>query len=201
MAYFPFFVEMKGMRGLIAGGGTVALRKAEKLLPYGPVLTVTAPEICPELQAMPELRLRFEAAKPEMADDYDFVIAATDDPSLNHALSARCAERRIPVNVVDDRDYCSFLFPALIREGPLSVGISTAGASPAAAVWLRRQVEALLPEQIGQILFWLGEMRPVVCPLRPDEPERAEIYAELFRAALAKGAPLDEVETQKILQG
>ena len=45
MAYFPFFVDLTGQRGLIAGGGTVALRKAEKLIPYGPALTVAAPDL------------------------------------------------------------------------------------------------------------------------------------------------------------
>lgn len=199
MAYFPFFVEMKDMRGLIAGGGTVALRKAEKLLPYGPKLTVTAPDICSGLRALSRLELKFETAVPEMADDFDFVIAATDDPALNHALAERCTERKIPVNVVDDKAYCSFLFPSLIQAGPLSVGISTAGASPTAAVWLRRKVEALLPEQMGQILLWLEQLRPVVYPLLPDEPGRARLYAALFQAALDKGAPLDEAETKNIL--
>ena len=53
MAYFPFFVDLEGQRGLIVGGGTVALRKAEKLLPYGPALTVVAPEPVSELAALP----------------------------------------------------------------------------------------------------------------------------------------------------
>ncbi len=57
MAYFPFFVELSGKKGLIVGGGTVALRKAEKLLPYGPELTLAAPRLLPGLEALPGLTL------------------------------------------------------------------------------------------------------------------------------------------------
>lgn len=120
MAYFPFFVEMNGQRGLVAGGGTVALRKVEKLLPYGTQLTIAAPEISPALQALAaenDLPVWQKKAAPEMVDGFDFVIAATDDPETNHALAARCREQKIPVNVVDDKDYCNFLFPSLVQSG------------------------------------------------------------------------------------
>ena len=63
MAYFPFFVDLEGKRGLVVGGGTVALRKVEKLLPYGPRLTVVALEFRPEfreLQGVELLRRPFE---------------------------------------------------------------------------------------------------------------------------------------------
>lgn len=130
-----------------------------------------------------------------MVDGFDFVIAATDDPETNHALAARCREQKIPVNVVDDKDYCSFLFPSLIQSGPLSVGISTGGASPTAAVWLRKQIEALLPDT----LRWMEQLRPLMFQTLSDEPSRAKAYAALLDAALKKGGPLDDAETQQII--
>ena len=116
MAYFPFFVDLEGQRGLIVGGGTVALRKAEKLLPYGPALTVVAPEPVSELAALP-VELTRREFQPEDLDRADFVIAATDNEEENHRISALCQGRKIPVNVVDDKEACSFLFPALCGEG------------------------------------------------------------------------------------
>lgn len=202
MAYFPFFVEMEGQRGLVAGGGTVALRKVEKLLPYGAQLTLVAPKLCRELQKLANqntIQAQLEVVRPEMADDYDFVIAATDQPEVNHALAARCREQKIPVNVVDDKEYCSFLFPSLVQSGPLSVGISTGGASPTAAVWLRKRIERLLPECLPEILHWLEELRPTMFRLLPNEPRRAKAYAALFEEALQKGRPLDDAETILIL--
>ena len=115
----------------------MALRKVEKLLPYGPRLTVVSPALLPELEAIPGLTLLRRAFSPQDLDEVFFVVAATDDQNLNREISALCRERRIPVNVVDDREACSFLFPALVRHGDLSVGISTGGASPTAAIWLK----------------------------------------------------------------
>ena len=197
MAYFPFFVEMEGQHGLVAGGGTVALRKVEKLLPYGAQLTIVAPKVCKELQKLAgqgALQIRQETVRPEMVDDYDFVVAATDDPEINHTLAARCREQKVPVNVVDDKEYCSFLFPSLVQSGALSVGISTGGASPTAAVWLRKQIEQLLPDSLPEILLWLEQLRPTMFRILPTESRRAKAYATLLESALKKGRPLNDTE-------
>lgn len=171
MAYFPFFVDLSGQRGLIVGGGTVALRKAEKLLPYGPELTVVAPEPIPDLTALPVTleRRRFRETDLEGAG---FVIAATDDREENHRISVLCRGQNIPVNAVDDREACSFLFPALVRRGNLSVGISTGGSSPTAAVWLKEQIEGILPEHTEEILTWLEGQRPILKERLPHQRER-----------------------------
>ena len=198
MAYFPFFVDLEGQRGLIVGGGTVALRKAEKLLPYGPALTVVAPEPVSELAALP-VELTRREFQPEDLDRADFVIAATDNEEENHRISALCQGRKIPVNVVDDKEACSFLFPALVRRGNLSVGVSTEGSSPTAAIWLKEQIEGLLPEQTEEILTWLEAQRPLLKERLPDQRARAARFARLFAACLALGRPLTEQEREREL--
>lgn len=198
MAYFPFFVDLEGQRGLIVGGGTVALRKAEKLLPYGPALTVVAPEPVSELAALPVTLVRRSFQETDL-DSADFVITATDDENENHRISALCRGRNIPVNVVDDKAACSFLFPALVRRGSLSVGVSTGGSSPTAAIWLKKQIEAILPEQTEEILTWLEEQRPILKERLPDQRARAACFARLFAACLALGRPLTEQEREREL--
>ena len=197
MAYFPFFVDLEGQRGLIVGGGTVALRKAEKLLPYGPALTVVAPEPVSELAALP-VELTRREFQPEDLDRADFVIAATDNEEENHRISALCQERKIPVNVVDDKAACSFLFPALVRRGNLSVGVSTGGSSPTAAIWLKEQIVGLLPEQTEEILTWLEVQRPLLKERLPDQRARAACFARLFAACLERGRPLTEEERDNV---
>ena len=197
MAYFPFFVDLAGQRGLIVGGGTVALRKVEKLLPYGPGLTVVAPEPVSELAALPVELTRRPFQETDL-DRADFVIAATDDEQENHRISALCQERRLPVNVVDDKGACSFLFPALVRRGSLSVGVSTGGSSPTAAIWLKKQIEAILPEQTEEILTWLEEQRPILKERLPDQRARAACFARLFAACLELGRPLTEEERDHV---
>ena len=200
MGYFPFFVELAGQPGLIVGGGTVALRKVEKLLPYGPRLTVVSPALLPELEAIPGLTLLRRTFSPQDLEEVFFVVAATDDQNLNREISALCRERRIPVNVVDDREACSFLFPALVRHGDLSVGISTGGASPTAAIWLKEQVERLLPERFDEILEWLEGQRSGLKEACPLERQRSRIFAQLFAACLDQGGPLTDEQMRNILQ-
>lgn len=200
MAYFPFFVELDGLEGLIVGGSTVAQRKIEKLLPYGPRLTVCAPDISPAIRAIPGLSLVERAFTPELLEGRAFVIAATDDPELNHHISRLCRERRVPVNVVDDRDYCSFLFPALVKRGSLSVGISTGGASPTGAIYLKKQIDAMIPERFGELLDWLDSTRGWAKEVLPGEAARSRFFAALFAAGMERGGPLGREETEAILK-
>ena len=200
MGYFPFFIQLQDAPGLIVGGGTVALRKAEKLLPYGPSLTVVAPEIGPELAALPGLALEYRPFRPEDVEGMAFVIAAAGDRELNHRVARLCREKGVPVNVVDDREACSFLFPALVKRGELSVGISTGGSSPTAAVWLKEQIAALLPQGLEDILTWLEEQRPLLKARWPEERVRARGFSALFSACLAAGRPLTGAEREQCLE-
>lgn len=200
VGYFPFFVQLQDAPGLLVGGGTVALRKAEKLLPYEPRITVVAPEIGPELAALPGLTLAYRPFRPEDVEGMAFVIAASGDRALNHQVAGLCREKGIPVNVVDDKEACSFLFPALVKRGELSVGISTGGSSPAAAVWLKEQIAALLPEGLEDILAWLEGQRPLLKARCPEERARARGFSALFAACLERGRPLTEEEREQCLK-
>lgn len=200
MAYFPFFVDLEGREGLIVGGGAVAARKVQKLLPYGPRLTVAAPEILPELGALPGLTLLRRAFDPAMLEGKRFVIAATDDREANRAVAALCRERGIPVNAVDDKEQCTFLFPALVKRGDLTVGVSTAGASPSAAAWVRRRVSEAVPEDFGALLEYLASLRPIVRARVPEE-RRANLFSRLFSLCLEGGFPLEEAGLAAVLEG
>lgn len=200
MAYFPFFVDLEGKHGIIVGGGSVALRKAEQLLAYGALLTVVAPEIRPELWELPGITVVRGPFDAELLRGADFVIAATDDDEMNRHVSCLCGERRIPVNVVDNRELCSFLFPALLKRGSLSVGISTGGASPTAAVYLKKQIGELLPPGLEDILAYLGGVRDEVRAVVPGEENRSLLYSHLFTACMEKGGPLSREEFRSLLE-
>ncbi len=200
MAYFPFFVDLTGKEGLVVGGGAVALRKLEKLLPYGPHLTAAAPAFLPEIQMMESVTCLETPFTYTLLQGKDFVIAATDDLSLNRRIAAFCREKGILVNVVDDQESCTFLFPALVKRGELSVGISTGGASPSAAVYLKERISEALPERFGEILDYLASLREKVKLLIPEEGRRAGVFKALFTACMERGRPLEEQEMQAILE-
>lgn len=199
MSYFPFFIELEGKEGLVIGGGSVALRKVEKLLPYGAKLTVIAPEILPEIKKYSGISCMEIPFTDSALEGKSFVIAACDDARVNHEAARLCRERGILVNVVDDKAECSFLFPALVKRGELSVGISTGGASPSAAVYVKEQIDSLLPEDFGEILDELAALRPLV--MEKAAKDRGVIFKALFEHRLQAGAPLGEEVLRRILEG
>ena len=184
MALFPFFVNIEGARGLIIGTGKHAEEKIQRLQPYGPCLTI-----------IPEGKFKESDLEPVPA----FVIAAGDDREENHRISALCRERRIPVNVVDDQEYCDFIFPSLISHGNLSVGICTNGASPAAGVLLKRKIEEQIPENMEEILNFLQEVRPVIAKTLTDKKKRYTFYYELAEICMAEHRVLKEEEFRRRL--
>lgn len=175
MGYFPFFMEIEGKSGLIAGGGKVALRKVKRLLPFGAHLTVVAPVIEKELLDDPAVHCALRPFEEKDICGQMFVIAASDDPEVNRRIAALCRQRQIPVNVADDKEACTFLFPALVKEGGLTIGISTEGVSPALAGYLKGQIQAALPEGIRDRLKELGDFREQVKENVPEKERRAEL--------------------------
>ena len=159
MRCFPFFTDIEGKKALIVGGGTVAQRKIEKLLPFRPEITVCAPEINSEIEGLEGITVLKRGFSPDMLDDAAFVIAATDDREVNREISGLCREKNIPVNVVDDRELCSFIFPALVKRGKMTVGISTEGASPLAARKTREAIEKLIPEDYAELIEHMENIR------------------------------------------
>ena len=112
MGYFPFFMEIEDKKGVVLGGGQVAARKVEKLLPFGPRLICIAPVICARIESLAQgsdqLTLIYREACREDMEGACFVIAATDREDVNAWAAQWCRERQIPVNVVDDREKCTF---------------------------------------------------------------------------------------------
>ena len=200
MAYFPFFVELEGASGLVAGGGKVALRKVEKLLPYGPRLTVIAPRIDEKILAMPGVVCLRRAFEPADLEGKDFAVAAAGDREVNHWISRLCRERKIPVNVVDDKEASSFLFPSLIKRGELSVGISTGGSSPSAAIYLKERFAEAVPENLPEILDFLAGERANIRQAVSCGGRREMLMKELFWACMEQGGPLTREEVRRRME-
>lgn len=194
MSVFPFFVELEGKRCLVIGGGRVARRKAEALLPFGAEVTLVAPEI----EDIPGLTCWQRPFREEDLEGFDFVIAAAGDAAVNARAAEICHARGIPVNRADEQDLKGFLFPALIRRGELTVGISTGGASPAAAGYIRHLLEAALPEKTGEILAYLRSAREGVKARLPQGRRRAQLLRSMAGESLRKGAPLTPAEERAL---
>lgn len=200
MPLFPFFINIEGKQGLIIGGGKHALEKIQRLKPFQPRLRVFSQTYLPEIEADEELELPYRAFVPSDLDKLpDFVIAAGEDAEENHKIAELCREKRILVNVVDDQEYCDFVFPSLITHGNLTVGICTNGASPAAGVLLKRKIEAQIPERMEEILDFLQEKRVVIAKTLTDKKKRFTVYYELAEICMSENRPLTEEEFGRYL--
>jgi len=199
MAYFPFFQELTGKHCLVIGGGPVALRKIKKLIPFGPEITVVAPEFCKGLRELENIRLVSARYEPGMEDDAFMVIAATDDRALNSRICRSCCEKRIAVNSATGKDSGSFLFPALVKKGLLTVGIVSGGAGPDAAVGLKERIEEIIPSHIEEILDWMQTLRPKLIAQIPDASTRGKLLRALFDRAAELDRPLTDAETEERL--
>ena len=198
MAYFPLFVELSGKKCVIVGGGTVARRKAEKLLDFGADLTVIAPKISVKLEKMP-VRCVHRAFADSDLDGAFLVIAATDDRSLNHRIYTLCTAAKIPVNSVDDAENCSFLFPALVHEEPVTVGICTGGKAPTFAKYLRMLVDDELDTRTMKIAQILTEQRPQVMQRFAPGAARREAMDAILDICLLEGELPDDAEIRSLL--
>ena len=200
MGYFPFFVEIGEQSGLVVGGGRVALHKLQKLLPYEPRLTVVAPVISEELGQFAlenDICVINRGFEPGDLTGRHFVIAASDDREVNAAIGRLCREKWILVNVVDDKTACGFIFPSLVKAGKLSIGISTAGASPAAAAALRSQIASQIPADMEEILDYLDRLRRLAREHITDGGRRAAFLRDMAELCMDAGAVFDEQETMQ----
>ncbi len=168
----------------------MALRKLQKLTPYGVSPTVVAPDILPELAAVPGVKLHRRTFRPsDLHPRPVLVIAATNDRKVNRSISMLCKKRHIPVNVADDPALCSFVFPALVQRGEFSAGISTGGASPTAAVYFKERLTELLPENLEELLVWLRSKRQAIKASIPEPERRAAFLRRLFDACIGQTDP------------
>ena len=200
MSYFPFFMEIKGRECLVAGGGIVALRKIEKLLPFGVKITVVSPAFCTELEEMKDILRVKREFQPADIEGKMFVIGATDQEAVNQQIVDLCRERNIPVNIVDDPPKCTFFFPALVKKGEFVAGISTGGGSPLAARYIRRKVEDAVPAGFDRVVEVLSSVREQVKEEIPDIRKREAIFQTIFALALEKEGRLTETEIQEIIR-
>ena len=185
MSLFPFFTEIGGKRCRVGGGGAVARRKAEALIEFGAAITLVAPAVDEELKINPAVTVRQRQFREEdFEEDWAFVIAASDDPAVNARVAALCDLRRIPVNRADEPGRAGFVFPALIKRGDLTIGISTGASSPRAAGFLRRLIEGVLPEKTEEILSYLGSARERIKGLLNNPKEKVQTLSEIGQGLL-----------------
>ncbi len=181
--YYMACLDLTGRAVLVVGGGRVALEKALALVDCGARVTVVAPEIVPELGCLPVALVR-RRYRPEDLEGQFLVVAATSTRSVDEAVFGDAEARGLLCNVVDVPELCSFILPAVHREGPIAVAVSTGGASPALAQRLRDEIARVVRPEHAALARRLRALRPWAKRELPTYEARRDYFAELVRREL-----------------
>ncbi len=183
-SYYPIFADLNGRRCIVIGGGMVAQRKVTTLLDHGADISVISPEVTKRIAAYAKTgRIRHVTRKFRPGDLRGawLVYAATDDSALNKRVSETAKRLRIFANIVDQTPLCTFIAPALFKQGSLTVAVSTAGASPSLAKKIRTDIRRLLGREYVPMLRLLTALRGVAKRRLPHYGDRKVYFDELVR--------------------
>lgn len=164
-AYYPLFLNIRGRRCVVVGGGQVALRKVTTLLEHGASVEVISPDLCSELNQLAGKGKIAVLQREYRTGDLEgavIAIAATDDRNTNLAVAGEARTRAVLVNVVDDAGNSDFIAPSYLRRGDVTIAISTAGRSPALARKIRTKLEKDFGEEYASLAGLLSEVRSEV---------------------------------------
>ena len=142
---FPIFVSLDEKRVLVAGGGTIAARRARVLLHFGAKVTVVAPDACPDMMELLGSVIWRQERYSGLEEGYTLIIAATNDRNVNRQIGEDAGKLGIPVSIADQKEESTFWFPAIVHVGGLVAGLISEsgdhGAVKRAAQKMRKSLE------------------------------------------------------------
>ena len=186
MDYLPIFLDVKGKKCLVIGGGEVSFRKTSLLLQAGALVTLVAPELSAKFNGVTGITHLAERFKPEHLENQILVVAATDDEATNLSVSVEANKRNIPVNVVDSPKLCTFIMPSILDRSPIVVAFSSGGASPVLIRMLRGKLETMIPQAYSKLATFSARFRNTVKE-RITEPANRRIFWEnVFEGQVAE---------------
>ena len=187
MAFYPVFLNLKETVCLVVGGGMVAERKVDSLLQAGGNIRLVSPELTLPLQALGREGRITVHQRPYQPDDLagvSLVIAATDDTALQQHVAADAKQAGVLCNIVDQPALCSFIVPAVIKQGDLAIAVSTSGASPALAKKICRDLAEQFGPEYALALQLLGRVRECIIQEKRTAEERRRLFTSLAESAL-----------------
>jgi siroheme synthase-like protein len=177
-------LDLDGRSCLVVGAGAVGLDKIRGLLEAGAAVTVVAPDAEPELADLPVEWLR-RGYRTRDLDGRFLVVAATPHRELNRRVFEEAEERSLLCNTVDDPELCSVILPAVHRQGPIALAVSTGGASPALAQRLRDELGARIGAEHEELAERLRQLRPWAKAHYATYEERRAFFQSLVEEALS----------------
>ncbi|MEH6455944.1 MAG: NAD(P)-dependent oxidoreductase, partial [Cocleimonas sp.] len=189
MKYFPLFLDINKRHCLVIGGGLVASRKVKSLLKSGALVTLISPVVSPALQQLAEAGKISILLREYQSTDIIrafLVIAATNNADVNIQIADQANDANILVNVADNPDLGSFIFPSVVDRSPVTVAISTGGASPVFARQLRMRLDTMIPKSAGALASITEEYREKVKQTFSNTDQRKEFWETALNGVFAE---------------
>jgi len=189
MKHFPVFLDLKNRHCLVIGGGSVATRKINNLLKADANVVVISPQISEELKQFGDddkitlIEREFELSDIALAF---LVVAATDDSEVNAQIAKQANNANTMVNVADNAKLCSFIFPSVLDRSPVTIAVSTGGASPVLARQLRMKLETMIPSACGRLAGITEEYREKVKQYFPKQEQRKHFWENALKGSFAE---------------
>jgi uroporphyrin-III C-methyltransferase/precorrin-2 dehydrogenase/sirohydrochlorin ferrochelatase len=189
MDYFPVFLDLKSKRCVVIGGGAVAERKTANLLKAGADVILIAPTLTNSLTSWRDAGQLTHVDR--LFDDPDLngahlVIAATSDAEVNRRIAELANDQRIPINVADQPELCSFIVPSIIDRSPVVAAISTGGASPVLARLIRSRIESIIPAGYGRLASLCSRFRQRVKETFSNPADRRIFWDQILEGGVAE---------------
>lgn len=179
--YYPVFLNLADRRCVVIGGGSIAEGKVKGLLEAGARVTVISPELTPELKKLAteeKIQHLQRSYQPGDVREAFLAISATDDRTVNAHVWLEAEEAGILINAVDDAAHCNFIAGSIVRQGTLTIAISTSGSAPALAVRLKEKMAREFGPEYAEFLELMEKLREPLAARYPDfEERRARWYA------------------------
>lgn len=200
ISYYPVYLNIKGKKCIVVGGGGIAERKVKSLLKKGADVTVISPKLTEVLSALAKegsINYIKEIFQEKYLESATLIIAATDDSKVNEEVYGAARKRNILINTVDCPEYCDFIVPSVVERGDLMISISTSGKSPALAKKIRKELQERYGKEYSEFLKIMGKVREELFSKVKDQEKREEIFNSLVNAdiieLLKKGEKVDSL--------
>jgi len=197
MRYYPVNLDIRNRKCLIVGGGSVSLRKTERLLKCGAKISVVSPVVTERLAALADNGAIVLHKRPYRSSDINdmfLVIAATDNEKLNRQISGDAKRHNILCNIVDYPEGSDFILPSTVNRGDLQIAVSTSGNSPAFAKKLQKQMENQFGEEYLVFLKLMGAIRKKLLSEEHNPEKHKLIFEQLVESDLAEMIKKKEIE-------
>ena len=189
MEFLPLFHNIKNRRCVVVGAGSIALRKIRPLLEAGALVDIIAPDIDDRIKDIAKnnsIKIYKKNFEINDLNNACLVISAVNSKEVNAQVSDHAKLLNIPVNVVDQPELCTVIFPSIVDRNPMLVAISSGGSAPVLARMLRTKLESIIPSGYGRLARLAGKFRPLVKEKITDSNSRKAFWENIFSGEIAE---------------